>query len=158
MNTAPLVLAVAASALLSGCFFPGMPTIRSNSTNSNASNSNASNNAPPPSSNAGRSSSSSSGSKSSGRKSSTPKPPSVVSVSIKNECKKKVKLFFGKKPKFGSGTYSSIGSNTRTSRSMRPGDMVWIVDDSQNGISAATASAGTRNLKITRSCTGIVPD
>ncbi len=152
MKTAPLVLAVAASALLSGCFFSGMPTIRSNSSNNS---SNARNNAPPPSSNAGRSSSAS---KPASRSKSSPKPPSVVSVSIKNECKKKVKLFFGKKPKFGSGTYSSLGSNTITSRSMRPGDMVWIVDDSQNGISAATASEGTRRLKITRSCTGIVPN
>ncbi|MEM9459696.1 MAG: hypothetical protein AAGF11_36300 [Myxococcota bacterium] len=81
--------------------------------------------------------------------------PSVVSVQLKNNCPSTVKLFFGTKPKFGSGRYSSLSSNTRRSESMKPGDMVWIVDDSQNGISSATVSASTREIEVTRSCTGL---
>ncbi len=87
---------------------------------------------------------------------SSPKGPQTVSVSIKNECKQTVKLFFGDKPKFGSGTYSSLGSNTLTSRSMREGDMIWLVDDSQNGMGAVTVSSATRKVEILPSCTGIV--
>jgi hypothetical protein len=80
--------------------------------------------------------------------------PQVVSVSLKNNCKETVKLFFGKKPKFGSGTYSTLGSNTRTSKQMKPGDMIWIVDEGQNGVSSYTVSAGSRDAEITDSCTG----
>jgi hypothetical protein len=81
--------------------------------------------------------------------------PSSVSVTIKNNCRQTVKLFFGEKPKFGSGTYSSIGSNTQTSKSFRPGDMIWIVDDSQNGISSASVSASTSRVEISESCQGL---
>lgn len=93
----------------------------------------------------------------SGRSSSgaAPSGPSVVSVQLKNNCSSTVKLFFGSKPKFGSGRYSSLGSNTRTSESMKPGDMVWIVDDGQNGVASATVSASTREIEITSSCTGL---
>jgi hypothetical protein len=85
---------------------------------------------------------------------SQPAAPSVVRISLRNTCSQTVKLFFGDKPKFGSGTYTTIGSNTITSYSMKPGDMLWIVDDSQNGISSVTASPGTNTVEITQSCTG----
>jgi len=84
-----------------------------------------------------------------------PAAPSVVSITLRNTCPNTVKIFFGDKPKFGSGTYSSMSSNSSTSKSMRPGDMIWIVDDSQNGLSSATVSASTRKVEITSSCTGL---
>jgi hypothetical protein len=87
--------------------------------------------------------------------SSAPAGPSVVSVTLKNNCRETVKLFFGDKPKFGSGTYSSLGANTQTSHSFRPGDMMWIVDDGQNGISSTSVSAGMSRIEITESCTGL---
>lgn len=86
--------------------------------------------------------------------SAAPSGPRSVSVSLKNNCRQSVKLFFGDKPKFGSGTYSSIGSNTRSSRSLMEGDMIWIVDDSQNGLSSITVGANTRDIEILDSCTG----
>jgi hypothetical protein len=76
------------------------------------------------------------------------------SPQLKNNCSQTVKLFYGDKPKFGSGRYSSIGSNTSTSSGLRPGDMLWIVDDAQNGISSVTVSAGMQRIEITQSCTG----
>jgi hypothetical protein len=87
---------------------------------------------------------------------SAPSGPAIVSVSIKNECRRTVRLFFGDKPKFGSGTYSSLGSNTLTSKQMKAGDMIWLVDDEQNEIGAVTVSSGTRKVEILRSCSGIV--
>jgi hypothetical protein len=84
-----------------------------------------------------------------------PTAPSVVSVTIRSACRDTVKVFYGDKPKFGSGTYSSISSNSVQSHSFRPGDMFWIVDDSQAGLGSVTISAGTRELEITASCTGI---
>ncbi len=80
--------------------------------------------------------------------------PSVVSLTLHNDCPHTVRLFFGRTPKFGSGTESSISSNSRESHAMREGDMVWIVDESGNGMSSLTASPGQTNVTITRSCTG----
>ncbi len=83
-----------------------------------------------------------------------PAGPIVVSVSLKNTCPKTVRLFFGDKPKFGSGRYTTLGSNTITSESMQEGDMIWIVDESENGLSSTSVSQGGRNLEILPSCTG----
>lgn len=83
-----------------------------------------------------------------------PAGPTIVSVSLKNNCKEKVRLFFGDKPKFGSGTYSSLGSNTRTSKQMQAGDMIWIVDESDNGVASYTVSEGSRDVEITDGCSG----
>lgn len=91
------------------------------------------------------------GSSSPGRASSG---PTTVSVSIKNTCGETVRVFYGDKPKFGSGTYSRLSSNTRTSKTFRPGDMIWVVDDSQNGLGGATISETTRNVELT--CAGVI--
>jgi hypothetical protein len=81
----------------------------------------------------------------------------VVSLTLHNDCPHTVRLFFGRTPKFGSGTESSISANSRESHSMRAGDMVWIVDESGNGTSSLAASPGQTNMTITRSCTGFAP-
>jgi hypothetical protein len=83
--------------------------------------------------------------------------PSRWSLTLHNDCRSTVKLFFGQKPKFGSGTYSSLGSNNTTSYSGNAGDMIWIVDDSQNGVSSLSPS-GNQRMKITSSCSGFAPD
>jgi hypothetical protein len=66
-----------------------------------------------------------------------------------------VDLFFGDKPKFGSGTYSNMSSNSSTSKSMQAGDMIWIVDESQNGISSVTIEGGMNTVEITGNCSSI---
>jgi hypothetical protein len=78
--------------------------------------------------------------------------PSTVSVTLINGCPKTVKLFFGDKPKFGSGKYDSLGSNTRLNQTFRPGDQLWIVDDGQNGISSVKIEPGMREVQVTSSC------
>jgi hypothetical protein len=94
-----------------------------------------------------------------GPTSSAPAAPAQVSVDLHNDCPNEVKLFLGEKPKWGSGTYTSLGSNTTTSYSMKPGDMIWIVDEGQNGISSMSAGTGTfQNMKITQSCSGFAPN
>lgn len=77
-------------------------------------------------------------------------------LSLHNSCSKTVKLFLGKKPKWGSGTSTSLGSNTTTSYSGLPGDMIWIVDNSENGLSSLTPS-GNQRMQILSSCTGFGP-
>jgi hypothetical protein len=82
-------------------------------------------------------------------------PAGPVSVTIRSACSKTVKVFYGDKPKFGSGTYSSIESNSVQSHSFKPGEMLWIVDESENGLGSATIAAGTRELEVGSSCTTI---
>jgi len=76
-------------------------------------------------------------------------------VTLRNSCKQTVKVFFGDKPKFGSGRYSSMSSNSLTSATFQPGDMLWIVDDGQNGLSAVTVAEGMREIEILEGCTGM---
>jgi hypothetical protein len=79
-----------------------------------------------------------------------------ASFTLRNACPKTVKIFYGKTPKFGSGRSSSIGSNTVQHESMDAGEMIWIVDDSGNGISNFTASAGVREVEIGAGCTSFI--
>jgi hypothetical protein len=78
-----------------------------------------------------------------------------VSVTIRSSCRETVKVFYGDKPKYGSGTQSSISGNSRQSHSFRPGDMFWIVDSSGNGMSSVTVNPGMREIEILSSCTGM---
>lgn len=86
---------------------------------------------------------------------SSPAPPKPVSVTLRNKCAETVKIFFGDKPKFGSGTYSTLSSNSSTSHSFMPGDMFWIVDDSQNGVSSFTVADGTKTIEIESGCASL---
>jgi hypothetical protein len=81
-----------------------------------------------------------------------PAAPSTVSVDIRSDCPKTVKVFYGEKPKFGSGTYSSVESNSVSSHQFGSGDMFWIVDDSQNGVASVTAKPGMSEIKVTSDC------
>ena len=81
--------------------------------------------------------------------------PSIVSVTIRNKCRETVKVFYGDKPKFGSGTLSSLSGNSVQSHVFQPGDMFWLVDESENGISSVTVGAGMREIEVTDSCTGL---
>jgi hypothetical protein len=82
--------------------------------------------------------------------------PAYVSFNLHNTCPNTVKLFYGQTPKFGSGRSSSIGSNTSQNESMNEGDMIWIIDDNENGLSNFTASSGVREVEIGSSCTSFI--
>jgi hypothetical protein len=112
---------------------------------------------PPPSSGGG-SSEASPGSNAGGSAAPPPAAPQIDSLTLHNDCKKTVKLFLGDKPKWGSGTSTSIGSNTTQSYSLGVGKMIWIVDDSENGVAQYTGQPGSHRIKIPASCTGFIPD
>jgi hypothetical protein len=87
------------------------------------------------------------GSTSSGGGSSGP-----VSVTIRSSCSRTAKVFYGSNPRFGSGTSSSISSNSVQSKSFRVGDMFWVTDESGNGLDSITVSERTRGIEISGSC------
>jgi hypothetical protein len=84
---------------------------------------------------------------------SKPASPSSVSVNIRNTCGKNVKVFYGTKPKYGSGTYSTASSNSVQSHSFRPGDLFWIVDQGENGLASVEVKDNTREIEIRGGCT-----
>lgn len=87
-------------------------------------------------------------------KSNTPVP---TSIEVHSDCPQTLPLFIGEKPKFGSGTKTSIGSNTTTTfpRKSDGTQMIWIIDESENGVASATVSPDTKRVEIDRNCTGI---
>ena len=76
-------------------------------------------------------------------------------MTIRSSCSKTVPVFYGDKPKYGSGTTSSVSSNSVSSKSFRVGDMMWVLDSSGNGADSVTISESTRTLEIGASCTSI---
>jgi hypothetical protein len=86
---------------------------------------------------------------------SAPAGPTTVSVTIRSSCAKTVKVFYGDKPRFSSGTESSVSSNSVSSKTFQEGDMMWVLDDRGEGVGSATISASTRNIEINSSCTGL---
>lgn len=82
-------------------------------------------------------------------------PAGPVSVTLRSSCKNTVRVFYGQKPKFGSGTTSSLSGNSVQSKSMKPGEMVWLVDDKDNGLASATVSETTRTIEVNADCTSL---
>jgi hypothetical protein len=81
-----------------------------------------------------------------------PAASSHVSVTVRSQCSKTVRVFFGQKPKFGSGRTSSVSSNSVSSESFNTGDMMWLVDESDNGLSSTTVSSSTREITVGADC------
>ncbi len=80
----------------------------------------------------------------------------VISVTIRSSCPNTVRVFFGSKPKYGSGTYGSISANSVQSYQMRQGDMIWLVDQNDEGVSSFSASPAVNNAEINSACTGFL--
>lgn len=81
--------------------------------------------------------------------------PKTVSVSIRSACSKTVPVFYGDKPKFGSGTRSTVSSNSVSNKTFEPGDMVWLTDDKEEGLGSVTIAEGMREIEIGSDCRSI---
>jgi hypothetical protein len=81
-----------------------------------------------------------------------PSGPQIDSLSLHNDCAQTVKLFLGDKPKWGSGTSTTIGSNVTQSFTLNPGDKVWIVDQNDEGVTSYAGQPGMHSMKITSGC------
>lgn len=84
-----------------------------------------------------------------------PSGPTTVSVTIRSACSKTVSVFYGDKPKFSSGTTSSISSNSVQSKTFQDGDLMWVLDDRGEGAGSITITSSTRNIEIGSGCTSI---
>lgn len=82
--------------------------------------------------------------------------PTSVSVTIRNQCRDRVDVFFGDDPRFGGGRHSGMNGNSRRTHRFDVGDQFWLTDGDRNGISSATVSANTSEIEILENCTGMV--
>lgn len=85
------------------------------------------------------------------------KPMVPTTVEIHSDCAKTVPVFYGEKPKFGSGKKSSVSSNS-TSTEGRGSDgtlTIWIIDDKENGIANVKVTPETKRVTIGASCKDI---
>jgi hypothetical protein len=82
---------------------------------------------------------------------------SSVSYTIKNSCGASVKLAFADgDPKFKSSSTLGLSANQQTRNSSKPGQQIWIVDGSGNGIASTSVSGSTQTVEITgSSCNSI---
>ena len=82
------------------------------------------------------------------------KPPVPSSIQVSNRCPKTVLLFIGDRPKFGSGTKTSIGSNTTTSFPRKPDGTasIWIIDEQENGVTNASVGVDSKLVEIQGNC------
>jgi hypothetical protein len=83
-----------------------------------------------------------------------PAAPVPTTVELHSDCSKSVSVFYGEKPKFGSGTKSSVSSNS-TSSAPRKGDgtlTIWIIDEKENGLASVHVEPSTKRVEIDKSC------
>jgi len=85
------------------------------------------------------------------------KPSVPTTVEIRSECSKTVSVFYGEKPKFGSGKKSTVSGNSTSSEGRKADGTltVWIIDDKENGIASASVGPDTKKVVIGSSCTSI---
>lgn len=80
--------------------------------------------------------------------------PVPTTVELHSDCSKTVSVFYGEKPKFGSGTKSSVSSNS-TSSAPRKADgslTIWIIDEKENGLASVHVEPTTKRVDIDKSC------
>jgi len=87
--------------------------------------------------------------------SAAPAAPQTVSVTIRSSCDHTVPVFYGEKPGFSSGTRSTVSSNSVSSQTFQVGDLMWILDDSDQPIGSTSISSSTREIEISSNCGGL---
>jgi hypothetical protein len=77
-----------------------------------------------------------------------------MTIDIHNDCTDSVPLFLGDKPKFGSGTKTSVSSNSTTSfpRDSDGTLTIWIIDAEENGLASVHVTKRMKKVEIGRSC------
>ncbi|MCE9576826.1 MAG: hypothetical protein K8W52_27010 [Deltaproteobacteria bacterium] len=85
-----------------------------------------------------------------------PAGPAVVSVTIRSSCGSTVRVFYGEKPPYSSGTSSTISSHSVESHQFRAGDMVWLVDEHDQPVASTGVGPGTREIEVPESCNSLI--
>jgi hypothetical protein len=80
--------------------------------------------------------------------------PVPTTVEIHSDCSKTVPVFYGEKPKFGSGTRSTVSSNSTSSQGRKADGTltVWIIDEQENGVASVHVTPTTKRVEIDSSC------
>lgn len=80
-----------------------------------------------------------------------------ASLRVVSECSRTVRVFYGRTPKYGSGTESTVSGNSVSSAHRGPDGsfVMWLVDERGNGLSSVEAGPSAREVRIGSSCTSL---
>jgi hypothetical protein len=85
-----------------------------------------------------------------------PNSPAVVSVTLRSSCGSTVRVFYGDKPPYSSGTSGTLSAHSVESHQFRAGDMIWLVDDHDQPVASTGVGPGTREIEVAESCTSLI--
>lgn len=77
-------------------------------------------------------------------------------VEVDNQCSDAVYLFFGQEPRPDSNYYTTLNGDSQSYSLMMPGDRVWIIDERQRPVDAATVDVDTTSVIIEENCRSII--
>lgn len=81
-------------------------------------------------------------------------PTEERTVTIRNNCSRRVVLYVGKQPGEG-GRYMTLGSTNMTSPRLRLGDQVWLLDEREAGLASVSITGGADEIEIAENCAGL---
>ncbi|MCX4246422.1 hypothetical protein [Paraliomyxa miuraensis] len=76
----------------------------------------------------------------------------TITVTIRNECHRVVRLYLGHEPQPGISTFITMNGGSQSSMPMMPGDELWILDDAEEPVARARVERGSREFAVDASC------
>ena len=84
-------------------------------------------------------------------------PAEERTVTLRNNCARRVVFYIGQQPGEGDGRYMTLGSTNMISPRLRLGDLVWLLDEKQVGLTSVAVSGRTSEIEVAESCAGLTP-
>ena len=81
-------------------------------------------------------------------------PTEERTVTIRNNCSRRVVLYVGKQPGEG-GRYMTLGSTNMISPRLRLGDQVWLLDEREAGLASVSIAGSADEIEIAENCAGL---
>jgi hypothetical protein len=82
-------------------------------------------------------------------------PAEERTVTLRNNCARRVVFYIGKQPGESDGRYMTVGSTNMISPRLRVGDQVWLLDQQQAGLTSVAVSGRTSDIEVAESCAGL---
>lgn len=81
-------------------------------------------------------------------------PTEERTVTIRNNCSRRVVLYVGKQPG-EDGRYMTLGSTNMISPRLRQGEQVWLLDEREASLASVSIAGSTHDIEIAETCAGL---
>ena len=82
-------------------------------------------------------------------------PGEERTVTLRNNCARRVVFYIGEQPGEGDGRYMTVGSTNMISPRLRVGELVWLLDEHQAGLTSVTVAGRTSDIEVAASCAAL---